>query len=326
MKMKSKLFGLNAKLALAVLAVGTMFTSCYDSENGDVTKPYTPEKAVYTIVGTVSNDVTGAPVANATVTLSGAISATTITDSQGLYQVVQNISGGVEGPVTVSVSATNDYDAASETIDVTKISNGQSVIYYKNIVVNYVAYLPDGLSVDVATNTTTNDNKYQGENAEGDNYEVSLDLINNTDEAMYIIRNFEVWSGVRVSDDPADIYKFSTTKALADDENAIADIKKYIRGSLNLTADPTDEFDVTDAQYSFTIAPQCALQSITVTYTYETKDFNFTYKNETVKVSTQRVVSVTFSNAQVSVGHYHGHGHGHGDDANAGGGIIKPEL
>ena len=29
--MKSKFFSLNAKLALAVLAVGTMFTGCYDS-------------------------------------------------------------------------------------------------------------------------------------------------------------------------------------------------------------------------------------------------------------------------------------------------------
>ena len=38
--MKSKFFSLNAKLALAVLAVGTMFTGCYDSENGDVNKPY----------------------------------------------------------------------------------------------------------------------------------------------------------------------------------------------------------------------------------------------------------------------------------------------
>ena len=42
MKMKSKFFGLSAKLALAVLAVGTTLTSCYDSENGDVNKPYTP--------------------------------------------------------------------------------------------------------------------------------------------------------------------------------------------------------------------------------------------------------------------------------------------
>lgn len=324
--MKSKLFGLNAKLALAVLAVGTMFTSCYDSENGDVTKPYTPENAVYTIVGTVSNDVTGAPVAGATVTLSGAISATTTTDSQGLYQVVKSCSGGVAGSVTVAVSATNDYNAAEETFNVEQIDNGQSVIYYKNIIVNYVAYLPDGLKVDVATNTTSATNQFQGEDSEGDNYVESLDLINNTDDAMYIIRDFNVWTGTRISDDPADIYNFTTTKGIVDDENAIADIKKYVRGNLGLVADPTNEFGVSKAQYSFTIAPLCALQSITVTYTYETKDFNFTYKNEAVKVTTQRVVSVTFSNSQVSVGHYHGHGHGHGDDANAGGGIIDPEL
>ena len=47
MNMKSKFFGLNSKLALAVLAVGTMFTACYDSGNGEVVKPKELRPAAY---------------------------------------------------------------------------------------------------------------------------------------------------------------------------------------------------------------------------------------------------------------------------------------
>ena len=37
--MKSRFFGLSAKLALAVLAVGFTFTSCYDSANDGIIVP-----------------------------------------------------------------------------------------------------------------------------------------------------------------------------------------------------------------------------------------------------------------------------------------------
>lgn len=60
--MKSLFSGLSAKLALAVLAVGTMFTSCYDSENVDVVAPSTPEPATYAIVGNITDAATGLPV------------------------------------------------------------------------------------------------------------------------------------------------------------------------------------------------------------------------------------------------------------------------
>ena len=64
--MKSKLFGLGAKMALALLAVGMTVTSCYDSENVDIVAPTQPEPASYVIVGNVTDGATGAAITTAT--------------------------------------------------------------------------------------------------------------------------------------------------------------------------------------------------------------------------------------------------------------------
>lgn len=69
--MKSIFSSLNAKLALAVLAVGTMFASCYDSENGDVTVNVKPDPAKYYIAGNVTNAETGEKLEGATITMNG---------------------------------------------------------------------------------------------------------------------------------------------------------------------------------------------------------------------------------------------------------------
>lgn len=71
MKMKSIFSSLNAKLALAVLAVGTMFASCYDSENGDVTVNVKPDPAKYYIAGNVTNAETGEKLEGAVITMNG---------------------------------------------------------------------------------------------------------------------------------------------------------------------------------------------------------------------------------------------------------------
>ena len=48
-----------------------MFTGCYDSENGDVNKPYEPLPAAYYVAGTVTYVETGEPVTDATITVNG---------------------------------------------------------------------------------------------------------------------------------------------------------------------------------------------------------------------------------------------------------------
>lgn len=321
MKMKSKLFGLNAKLALAVLAVGTMFASCYDSENGDVTKPYKAPAAVYTFVGTVTNNVTGAPVADANITLSGAVDKTATTDAQGTYQVIVKADGGLQGSVTISVAGTSDYDAASASVTLEKIENGQAVTYYKNLIVNYTSYLPEGLTVTTSTVTESQDTEYSGE-PDAEHFEVGLDIINQTNEPLLVQKNFIISEGAIVSEDSQNVFGFATKSA--------DDVKEAIRNYIiaDLQKAPTKEYAKVTKTYDILVAPLSALKSVTVSYLYEVKTYNFTYANDEYTVKVQRIVKVTLSNEQTSISHYHGHGHGHGHggDINAGGGILTPEM
>ena len=319
--MKSKFFGLNAKLALAVLAVGTMFASCYDSENGDVTVPYQAPDPVYTFVGTVNNNATNGPVAGATVTLRGAVEGTATTDEQGGYQIVHK--GAVNGTVTVAVAAKEgEYEAASESFDVVSIEKGQSITYYKNLLVNYTAYVPEGLEINVTKGMDSDDSTLQGENPDGENYIAKLDIINETNEPMTLKAKFVVKSGIRVSEDTDNFYV--PTKAWAD--AAIEDIKAYIRGELEVLKDPTYEFDSEEKDVTIELAPRTALKRVIISYTYATRTFDFSYASESARVKTEEVLSVAIKPVTVGIDHYHGHGHGHGDDLNAGGGIVDPEL
>lgn len=78
--MKNVFRGLSAKLALALLAVGTL-SSCYEKEELDKTPAPTPEAAKYYIQGNVLDVENGQPL-NATVTVDGA--AVTVTN--GYYR------------------------------------------------------------------------------------------------------------------------------------------------------------------------------------------------------------------------------------------------
>lgn len=314
--MKSKSFSVTAKLALAILAVGTMFTSCYDSENGDVTKPYKAPEAVYSFVGTVTNNITGTAVAGASVSLSGAVTATATTDENGVYQAVVKVDGGASGTVTVAVAAkANEYDAASATITVEKMSNGQAITYYKDVVVNYTEFLPDGLNVTSSSKTDAKEVVLSGE----DEKYPGLDIMNRDSEPLLITRNFVVDKGaVVVAQNPV---VYTWTRAVS--AEVLEAIRKYIDADLGAT--PTEAFEKVTRPFSILVAPQSALKDVTVSYLYEDKAFTFTYGSETVTVSTRRIVSVSFDYSETSFGHYHGHGHGHGhgDDLNAGGGFFE---
>lgn len=314
--MKSRFFGVTAKLAIAILAVGTMFTSCYDSENGDVSKPYKAPEAVYSFVGTVTNNITGTAVAGASVSLSGAVTATATTDENGVYQAVVKVDGGAEGTVTVTVAAkAGEYDAKSVTINVEKMSNGQAITYYKDVVVNYVEYLPEGLKVSSSSKTDVKDLVLSGENEEYP----GLDIMNRDTEPLLITRNFVVNTGaVVISQDPV---VYTWTRAVS--EEVLEHIRKYINADLG--QDPTQNFTKDTIPFSILVAPQSALKNVTVSYLYEDKTFNFTYGPDKITVKTQRIISVSFDYSETSFSHYHGHGHGHGHggDLNAGGGIFE---
>ena len=331
MKMKSKFFGLNAKLALAVLAVGTMFTSCYDSENGDVTQPYQAPNPIYTFTGTVINDVTGAPVEGASVSLTGAATANSVkTDEQGTYQFVLTPASGITGTVNVVVadgtdSQGNEFKGKTATIEnVVAIEKGQTVIYYKNVVVNYETYIPEGLEVSSSSSTTTQDSEMQGHDETGKGYNEYLDISNESDSPMYIVRTFNVHTGSELVEDKADIF-VSTNRGITDNEDAKAAIRNYIINDLG-GVDPSAGFTTEPAQYEYTLPPYCALNAVVISYQFETKNYDFTYQGESVHVVTRTVLSVTFASKTVAADQYHGHGHGHGDTPNAGGGIAVPEL
>lgn len=318
MKMKSKLFSFSAKMALAILAVGTVFASCYDSENGDVTKPYVAPDAMYTFVGTVTNHITGAPVANASVALSGAIEGTATADENGVYQIVKAVNGGTSGAVTITVAGTASYDSKTATVSIEKIANGQAVTYYKDIVVNYTEFIPEGMVVSSSNKTEGEDVTMSGEDPDY----VALDIMNKSDEPLLITRTFIVRQGAIV--DPGsedDIYSFAQTKSTDD---VIAWIKDYIKNDLG--EEPTKTFKTANMVYNILIAPQTALKNVTVSYLYEYKTYNFSYAGEDYTVTVKRIVKVTFENEQTTFAHYHGHGHGHGAGDNSGGGIMVPEL
>ena len=325
MKMKSKFFGLNAKLALAVLAVGTMFTSCYDSENGDVTKPYVAPDAVYSFQGVVTNNITGEGVEGATIAFTGAVTGTATTDAWGNYELTVTQNGGVAGTVNMAVSGA-DFDATTATVEIEKIGNGQSIVYFKNIVVNYTSYLPEGVKINTSNNSSSTEQIIQGEDAEGEGYIPELDVINNTNEPMIVTYNFEVMSGSRISEDLENVMGAGVigadTRVVPDE--AKADIKAWIVNDLGMV--PTAEFGTRLYQASFTIPALQALKYVSVSYTIENQNYNYSYGTESGRVVTQTVLSVMFNANMVSVGHYHGHGHGHGNGENAGGGIILPEL
>lgn len=323
--MKSKFFGLNAKLALAVLAVGTMFTSCYDSENGDVTKPYVAPDAVYSFQGVVTNNITGEGVEGATIAFTGAVTGTATTDAWGNYELTVTQKDGVAGTVNMAVSGA-DFEATTATVEIEKIGNGQSIVYFKNIVVNYTSYLPEGVKINTSNNSSSTEQIIQGEDAEGEGYIPDLDVINNTEEPIIVTYNFTVKTGSRISEDLRDVMGAGVigadTRAAFDD--AKADIKAWIVNDLGM--EPTAEFGTRLYQASFTIPALQALKYVSVSYTIENQNYNYSYGAESGRVVTQTVLSVMFNANMVSVGHYHGHGHGHGNGENAGGGIILPEL
>ena len=140
--MKSKFFSLNAKLALAVLAVGTMFTGCYDSENGDVNKPYVAPDPVYYVAGTVTDLETGEALA-ATVSVDGK----TATAVGGNYSI--KTTAGDNKTVTVTMAG---YQDVTRTINIPTVGKGET---YTAVVDVAMVKNPSELDVDVVVSKTS---------------------------------------------------------------------------------------------------------------------------------------------------------------------------
>ena len=117
MKVKSKFFSLNAKLALMLVAICGMFASCYEKEEIDVPTPSTTP-AKYYVKGIVTDATTGA--AMTTFKVNGQ----SFTPANGEYSL-QLEATGVQ---TITIQADN-YITLSKSIDVKALPNGETGTY-----------------------------------------------------------------------------------------------------------------------------------------------------------------------------------------------------
>lgn len=305
MKMKSKFFGLSAKLALAILAVGTTLTSCYDSENGDVTKPYVAPDPVYTISGTITNALTGEAI-DATVTVNG----TAATCSDGTYSAK-----GQAGSNTVTVSKTG-FKEVTRNVTVAALEKGQA----STTVVN-VALTPNELPFDIndvkVTLVSSKETTVDKILTAADN--VALDLTADENAAEFV-RSFTVVTGADTTEPIAQIF--------ADAPQGLLD---YANGYLGAIIGQVGKVASKTEDYTISIAPYYCVTGVTITYALIESVYKFEYDNEAYEVTVKAVKSYTFStqfllNHGFTHSHGHGHGHGHGENLNAGGGIITPEL
>lgn len=140
--MKSRFFGLSAKLALAALAVGFTFTSCYDSANENVVVPVTPGEVVlpapmYEITGYVTDFLTGNAIEGAAVTTP---LGSAVTDGTGFYKVTS--ASAVSGQVEIAAAG---YQTAKFNLTITEVKTGMSC-YTVNAGLKKIGYV-DGVEV-----------------------------------------------------------------------------------------------------------------------------------------------------------------------------------
>lgn len=297
--MKSKFFGLNAKLALAVLAVGTMFTSCYDSENGDVVKPYEPADPVYYVAGTITDVETGEPL-NAQVTVNGV--AATITD--GNYSASGQVG---ENTVSVTMAGYNNDQPVERKVNIEAVAAGQSYTAVVNVA---LAKNPSDLDVTVQViniqsskaNKRMTSAEYPG-----------LDLIGE-DEGLKINRTFEV------------VYGFTEPNLEGVSEELATYINQYLGEQLGIFG----EARLMEVIHEINLTPWMALVAVNLDYDLNEITYLFTPADgEAVTVTVKGVTGYKFSVEQTDNHNYvysHGHGHDHGDNINAGGGILTPEM
>ena len=321
--MKSKFFGLNAKLALAVLAVGTMFTSCYDSENGDVTQPYQAPDAVYTFTGTVTSQLTNKGVAGATVTFSGAVTGTVNTDVTGTYQFTTTDVDATKTSVSVVVSGADfDTTAPVNVAGFKVVEKGQSIIFFTNVMVDLNIFEEEGLEFEASVGLEGDKEVVITSNPDdGEHYNDGIDIANNTGVTKKYALTFNVKKGTKVTDDKQNVYGYGV-RALTDE------MKDAIKNRINaaLGQEPQPEFGEDTKTENIYLESGYAIGSVSIQYNIQTLNFDYAYDDESGSVQVQRIVSVLISPEIVPYEFFHGHSHGHGDDANAGGGIIDSEF
>ncbi len=315
MKMKTKFFGLSAKLALAVLTIsGALFTSCYESVDGDTPVPYKPLDPVYYISGTVTNLSTGAPLTTATVTVNG---ENVTLSSGGIYLFSKAIVG--ENTVTVKATGFNEDATATRKVTIEAIQPGQTVTYVVDVALAPNAtpeppapFNPDDvkITIDVTKDiTTTPTSKKLDKNSDP-----SLDLSTGV-SSLSFMRSFKVTTGATVIKQDANDY----TTAPADVQNVVNTYLGALFGYFGVAGS-------IEVPYTIVLPPLSKLSYVEVLYQTTQSKYTITYDGKTYYAVVKGVSNCFFSTKYEYTGHAHAHGsQDHGNAINAGGGIITPE-
>ncbi|MEG1563587.1 MAG: hypothetical protein RR365_07645 [Bacteroides sp.] len=119
--MRSNFLGLNAKLALAMLAVcGTVFTSCYEKEEIDVVTPKPLPAAKYFVAGSIYDAATNAAITPTKITVTGAKTSPAAASSF-------KVEAEANATVTITVEK-NGYYTATRTVAVGEAAPGTTNI------------------------------------------------------------------------------------------------------------------------------------------------------------------------------------------------------
>lgn len=312
MKMKSFFSGVSAKLALAVLAVGTMFASCYDSENGDVTVPTKPAAPTYTVNGVVTDFKTGEAISGATVALDGTTVTTDTTDATGSYSY--QTGAPVVGQVTISATG---YREVVRTIEMPTVQTG-AVVFTVNAALVGEYDLP-GIEVSVMESTSSKEMDAAALFAGDKNYASVLEnLVNNTENTITLPLTV---NGLRTGG------KFVTTSTKAtDDAEAAAKAAFVAYCKSNLGIDPTLGYNENGTVvFNIEIDPWTEVTALSFKGYAAKEAYTFPYEGVEYTYTIERVLGYSCEPSFNSFGHgnYHGHGHGHGGELNAGGGIWE---
>ena len=299
--MKSRFFGLSAKLALAVLAVGFTFTSCYDSANDGIIVPGDVDVVIpapkYEVTGYVTDFQTGAAISGATVVTP--IGSQT-TDATGFYKV--SAAAPASGDVTISATG---YVSVTVKLEMTSIETGLASYNVS------AALTKDGYIEGVQA-------PQLGVGSETSVITTGLDaLYNDSDSKKEADVTLKVKTGARwnatynVKEDPAD--KF------------YAYLKAY-RGIEYGKTFMGDKFAETEQTFTLDVPANAYASSVTIVTYYWIEGYIWPENDQPTNII-DRVLKNDIIPTWVGISHghghghddSHGHGHGHGN-GNAGGG------
>lgn len=301
MKKKSFFSGVNAKLALATVALtSAMFTSC-EKEEFNVA-PVELEPASATVAITVYDLADGSIVEGASITENGAAIAS--------------------NPFVIPAGADGKIAAVTRTFAATKVDylggEGQAVVPALNK--GQFALIPVSIFMQQELNAAKDVEVKQDEESVEPTEEPKTQEggANTGDEAKNMDFTYKAKVGQEITNLPAVnayIDALPATKALSD-----ADVKKVLKALVKSYSPGITEVDATKT----VLVPAQTLVTLNTVTEYETSDNTistivdgklYTIPNVKIKKVVRTVVTPSFTPIN------HGHGHGHGGDNNAGGSI-----